>query len=86
MSTLSADEPANFREAMNSPDHDEWRAACRDELDQLREYRVFDLVDLPQGRTPLGNRWVFRVKRDAIGNFLKRKARLVSQGFHRSPE
>ena len=66
---------------MRSPDRDAWTEACKEELNQLEELNVYRLVELPPDRQALGNRWVFRVKRDATGNFQKRKARLVVQGF-----
>ena len=81
MATLAPDEPANFSEAMHSPDRDAWTEACKEELNQLEEFNVYRLIELPPGRQALGNRWVFRVKHDATGNFQKRKARLVIQGF-----
>ncbi|GJU65196.1 retrovirus-related pol polyprotein from transposon TNT 1-94 [Tanacetum coccineum] len=39
------------------------------------------LVDLPNGKRPLGTRWVFRNKKDKRGIVIKNKARLVAQGY-----
>jgi transposase InsO family protein len=51
------------------------------ELEALRERNVFGpLVDLPPGRTIIGNRWVHDIKRDG-----RAKARFVCQGFSQKP-
>jgi hypothetical protein len=43
------------------------------------------LVELPAGRTPVGSRWVFHIKRTADGSIERYKARLVAQGFSQRP-
>ncbi|GJY50513.1 putative ribonuclease H-like domain-containing protein, partial [Tanacetum coccineum] len=39
------------------------------------------LVDLPNGKRPIGTKWVFRNKKDERGIVIKNKARLVAQGY-----
>lgn len=71
--------PNTFRQAMQSPFAGKWKAAMEKELLSLQEHEVADLVSvdtLPRGASPVGSRWVFKVKPD--GTF---KARLVVQGF-----
>ena len=55
---------------------EEWKKACHEELESLRERRVFELTDLPKGRKVIKNRWVFDIKSDG-----RKKARLVAKGF-----
>src|SRR6202789_1375405 len=55
---------------------EEWRQACLDELAALNRRQVYDLVERPQGRKVIKNRWVFDVKTDG-----QKKARLVAKGF-----
>src|ERR1700678_2764369 len=55
---------------------EEWKKACHEELESLRERRVFELTDLPAGRKVVKNRWVFDIKSDG-----RKKARLVAKGF-----
>jgi hypothetical protein len=42
---------------------------------------VWELVDFPEDRKPVGSRWVFKVKRNEHGEVERYKARLVAQGF-----
>ena len=83
--TLASDEPSNFREAMKSTSGDEWRKACQAEYDTLTGYGTWTLIDRPQNVNVVGNRWVFRIKRDNVGKIDRYKARLVAQGFSQIP-
>ncbi|GJU37165.1 copia protein [Tanacetum coccineum] len=42
---------------------------------------VLELVLLPNGKRPIGTKWVFRNKKDERGIMIKNKARLVAQGY-----
>ena len=48
----------------------------QEEMDSLQDRKVWDLVDLPPGRTPVKGRWVYVVKSDG-----RHKARFVAKGF-----
>ena len=68
-------EPSTYAEA----EHDEhWHAAMLEELRSIEENKTWTLTDLPAGYKPIGLKWVFKLKRDANGNVLKHKARLVA--------
>ena len=56
----------HFRDILQLPkvQKEEWKAACHEELESLRECRVFELTDLPKGRKVIKNRWVFNIKSD----------------------
>ncbi|GJV63679.1 putative ribonuclease H-like domain-containing protein [Tanacetum coccineum] len=43
--------------------------------------KVWNLVDLPNGKRTIGTKWVFRNKKDERGIVIKNKARLVAQGY-----
>lgn len=47
----------------------------------MRKNQVWDLVDLPEGRKSIGNKWVLKIKRKADGSVERYKARLVAKGF-----
>ena len=74
-------EPRSIQEALNCEDNFEWKKAMADELKSHATNGIWDLVNLPAGRKPVGCKWVYKRKRNAAGNILKYKARLVAQGF-----
>ena len=79
--TLADDEPANYREATNSPNAAKWQESMNDEFDSLKKYQTWYLVDKPPNVNIVGSRWTYRVKRDNLGLVNRYKARLVAQGF-----
>lgn len=42
---------------------------------------TWELSDLPEGRKPVGVKWVFKIKTDEKWDPVRYKARLVAQGF-----
>jgi Reverse transcriptase (RNA-dependent DNA polymerase) len=83
--TLANDEPSNYTEAIKSSNAQEWMRACQDEYYNLMGYGTWQLVKRPTNTNIIGNRWVFRIKRDNLGHIDKYKARLVAQGFSQIP-
>ncbi|GKA78283.1 putative ribonuclease H-like domain-containing protein [Tanacetum coccineum] len=55
--------------------------AMQEELLQFKLQKVWTLVDLPNGKRPIGTKWVFRNKKDERGIVVRNKARLVAQGY-----
>ena len=47
---LDHDEPANYEEAMMSPDSAKWLEAMKSEMGSMYENKVWTLVDLPDDR------------------------------------
>ena len=47
----------------------------------MHENKVCTLVDLPDDRRPIENKWIFKKKTDADGNVTDYKARLVTKGY-----
>ena len=43
--------------------------------------RIWNLIELPDGAKAIGCKWVFKTKKDSLGNNEKYKARLVVKGF-----
>uniref|UniRef100_A0A2N9GNZ7 Reverse transcriptase Ty1/copia-type domain-containing protein n=1 Tax=Fagus sylvatica TaxID=28930 RepID=A0A2N9GNZ7_FAGSY len=78
-------DPANFAKAMESHDAEQWLKAMHEELDSISKNEVWDLTELPTGRTPVGCKWVLRKKYKADGSLDKYKARLVAKGFTQQP-
>ena len=78
---LDHDEPTNYEEAMVSPDSAKWLEAMKSEMGSMYENKVWTLVDLPDDRQAIENKWIFKKKTDADGNVTVYKARLVAKGF-----
>eukprot|EP00253_Pinus_taeda_P004652 PITA_04652 len=57
-----------------------WEVAMEEEMDSLMHNQTWDLVRLPEGKTTLKNKWVYRLKEEDGGK-QRYKARLVVRGF-----
>ena len=66
---------------MMSPDSDRWLEAMKSEIESMYEKKVWTLVDLPDDRQAIENKWIFKKKTNADGNITVYKARLVAKGF-----
>ena len=78
---LDHDEPTNYEEAMMSPDSDRWLEAMKSEIESMYENKVWILVDLPDDRQAIENKWIFERKTDTDSSVTIYKARLVKKGF-----
>ncbi len=78
------EEPKSTKEALESDQSAEWHAAIQEELKSIQDMGVYDLVPrstVPKGRKVMRGKFVFRTKRDALGNVSRYKARYVLRGF-----
>ncbi|KAK1616449.1 hypothetical protein QYE76_021966 [Lolium multiflorum] len=75
------EDPATYEEAMMSPDSNKWQEAMKSEMGSMYDNKVWTLVDLPDSRKAIENKWIFKRKTDADGNITVYKARLVAKGF-----
>ncbi|GJT18061.1 putative ribonuclease H-like domain-containing protein [Tanacetum coccineum] len=71
---LSQEEPKKVIHALKDPS---WIEAMQEELLQFKLQEVWTLVDLPNGKRPIGTKWVYRNKKDERGIVIKNKARLM---------
>ena len=78
---LDHDELANYEEAMMSPDSAKWLEAMTSEMGSMYENKVWTLVDLPEDRQAIENKWIFKRKTDADSSVTIYKARIVSKSF-----
>ena len=78
---LDHDELANYGEAMVSPDSAKWLEAMKSEMGSMYENKVWTLVDLPNDRQAIENKWIFKRKTDANSSVTIYKARLVEKGL-----
>ena len=66
---------------MISPGSAKWLEAMKSDMGSMYEKKVWTLVDLPDDRQAIENKWIFKKKIDADGNVTVYKARLVAKGF-----
>ena len=85
ISNSEALEPRNLTEARARPDWSCWERAVEEELQTLKEAGTWEVVDAPNDVNIIGSKWVFRAKKDAAGNVVRYKARIVAQGFSQVP-
>ena len=52
------------------------------ELDALEKNGTWIIMDLPEDVSPIGNKWVYKVKYKADGSIERYKARLVANGYN----
>ncbi|KAE8710792.1 hypothetical protein F3Y22_tig00110319pilonHSYRG00355 [Hibiscus syriacus] len=74
-------EPSTYEEAINNSDASLWMMAMQEEIETLHKNNTWDLVPLPQGRKPIGNKWVFKIKRNDDDQVERYRARLVVKGY-----
>jgi hypothetical protein len=71
-------EPSSLDEALK---HECWRHALLDEMTAIEANGTWELVDPPPRIRPIGLKWVYKAKKDAVGFISKYKARLVAKGY-----
>ena len=84
--TSGPTEPKTFQEAWHCPNEKErnnWRTAIRKEIRSMIDREVWRKTErkkIPNNRRLIGNKWVFKIKRD--GTY---RARLVALGYSQIP-
>ncbi len=53
----------------------------KSEMGSMYDNKVWTLVDLPDDRQAIENKWIFKRKTDADGSVTLYKARIVAKGF-----
>ena len=79
--TLDIPEPRNRRQAMESPEWDEWRKAEETEMLGIVENCVYKQVARPKDKLVVGTKTLYKRKFGQDGKVEKYKCRLVAQGF-----
>ena len=81
-SDLSMDnDPDSFKEAVESNNSKKWYNAMKEELKSMTDNNVWVMTELLEGSKRVGCKWVFKTKRDSMGNVERYKARLVAKGY-----
>ena len=80
---VSHQESASYKQALRSPQAEQWKAAMEIEYDALTSRETWRLVPRPARRKLVDSKWVYNLKRnpDRHGSIARYKARLVARGF-----
>ncbi|GMK55589.1 hypothetical protein CspeluHIS016_0206450 [Cutaneotrichosporon spelunceum] len=78
-------DPLTIQEAAATSEWPQWYAAILAEVNNLETKGTWSEAVLPPGRKTISSKWVLKRKRDATGNIVKYKARLVARGFSQVP-
>ncbi|XP_076937758.1 uncharacterized protein LOC143605583 [Bidens hawaiensis] len=71
-------EPTSYAEASEVKERDN---AMNEEIASIERNKTWALVDKPKGFKAIGLKWVYKIKKDAMGRIVKYKARLVAKGY-----
>lgn len=69
--------PTTYKQAIFSH---HWVNAMNNELDALELNNTWEITTLPEGKTAIGNKWLYKTKYKQDGSIDKYKARLVILG------
>ena len=83
---LDHDEPTNYEEAMMSPDSAKWLEAMKSKMGSMYENKVWTLVDLPDDRQAIENKWIFKKNTDVTVMLLSTKLDLLQKVFDKFKE
>lgn len=78
ISLSSISTPHNVFEALSQS---KWQKAMEEELWALKKNNIWDIVDLPKGKVPVGCKWAFTIKLKPNSSVERYKARLVVKGY-----
>ena len=76
-----SNDPLTFSQAISCVDSSHWLNAMKDELVSMDHNQVWDIVDLPSGKRPIGCKWIYKTKLNPDGSIERYKSRLVAKGF-----
>ena len=68
-------------EALSSSEKEKWINAMEKEMHSIKANKVWELVNLPEGKKTIGCKWVFKHKLDVDGSIERHKAHLVAKGY-----
>ena len=78
-------EPESYSSAISDVNAESWKEAMSEEIQSLLDNHTWSLAELTLGRSAIGSRWTYRIKRSPDGSIERYKARFVAKGFSERP-
>ena len=75
---MNISEPMNYKQAK---DKAELVEAMNEEYNSIVKNQTWELTELPEDKTPIGYKWLFKYKVKSDGSIERFKARLVAKGY-----
>ena len=75
---ISFEEPTTYSKASED---EAWRKAMEEEITSIEKNDTWKLVKAPKSCKPIGVKWVYKLKKNPLGEIVKHKARLVVKGY-----
>ena len=77
--------PENYNQISQSRHKEYWLDALNEELNSMKELKVFEEKDIPKGRKLMSTKYVFATKTDKNDRVERFKVRMVAKGFTQVP-
>ena len=61
-----------------------WKDVMNEEMKSFQKNGTWEVVNLPDGKKPVGCWWIFTVKYKADGGIKRYKVRLVAKGYNQT--
>ncbi|GKE15395.1 retrovirus-related pol polyprotein from transposon TNT 1-94, partial [Tanacetum coccineum] len=58
-------DPSTLQEVLNNPDASFWKEAMQEGIEALHKNKTWELMPLPGGRKSIGNKWVYKIKKNS---------------------
>ena len=71
----------NYNKALIDIDVEFWKKTINQEMESMYSYKVWELVEAPNGIKPIGCKWIYKRKREVDRRVETFKERLVAKGF-----
>ncbi|GAQ93236.1 hypothetical protein KFL_013790010, partial [Klebsormidium nitens] len=73
--------PLTYQKTVEGEESELWRKSMDEEIRTLLENGTWELVEKPEGVKAVPMKWVYKIKRDALGNVERYKSRSVAKGY-----
>jgi Reverse transcriptase (RNA-dependent DNA polymerase) len=75
------EEPRNIQKALICLTKEKWMKAMKEEIESMRSNNIWKLVDLPEGRETIENKWVLKIKCLVDGSIERYKIYFIAKGY-----